>query len=354
MRGTRVAKDATITPSSQQKLKKAFFFSLKLLITAGLMAIILYKVPLNEMIRRFHAISLTSLMWIFSWLILGFLFSVWRWHSLIETTQPRASFFCTMRGLMLERFLNQAIPTTLSGDIARSLVVVTPTYTFASSFLSVVMDRLYALLGLGISVVLVLAFLPHYVTNPITLLLIFVFDAGIVTCGLLTLFLPISWIQYSLNLVSQIITKRNFPFERLQKLLDLRNLYTYQKPWLFLSCIVLTILVHLCQLRAFQMLAIEMGATSLSYWTTVILITPAFFLATIPISISGWGLREMGVIFMLGQLGISNGIAAGTSIAFGLAYAVLSISCGIAYISSGTLSKIHRNKQITPEENHAS
>jgi uncharacterized membrane protein YbhN (UPF0104 family) len=123
----------------------------------------------------------------------------------------------------------------------------------------------------------------------------------------------------------------NFYSARIQKLLDLRRLYSHQKPTLVCSCILLTVAVHLAQLRVFQILAIDVSGTALSYWDTVLFVTPAFFFSLIPVSVSGWGLREMGVIFMLALIGIPASIAAGISILFGVAYALFSAICGLFY-----------------------
>jgi uncharacterized membrane protein YbhN (UPF0104 family) len=324
----------------QKTLKNTFSFGIKLLVTLALMTMIFRKVNVNDMTERLYAIHTSALIWVFILLAIGFLLSVYRWHSLIATTHPEIRFSSTLRGLLLERFLNQAIPTTISGDIARTFVVVTPRFSFAAGFLSVVV-RIYALWGLGILVLILSLPLSSFIANPMTLALIALAAASVTAGGFLILFMPMHWITYSITLIGRVFTVIHRLTPYLQKLIDLRHLYANKKSLLFFNCILLTIIVHLVQLRAFQIIIMEMGATSLNYWTTILLVTPAFFLATLPLSVSGWGLREVGVIFMLAQIGISADISAGASILFGLAFALFGLCCGSISIAWSGCQKIY-------------
>jgi hypothetical protein len=333
---------------AQNKLKAIIFFAAKMFFTLALMALILHRISLHNIINHFRDIHGLTLVWVFGWLSVGFIFSVWRWHLLITAIHPATRFMLTLRALALERFLNQAIPTTVSGDIGRALAVSTPDFSLPASFLSVIMDRFHALLSLSIFVLLLTIPLSHFITSIVTLCMIALFALGFIAVGTLILYVPRSWIQYGISVFQRIFPKLNFDSSHWQKLWDLRQAYSNKKIFLLVSCFVLTIVVHLVQLRAFQLLAMELGAQSLDYGTTVILATPAFFLATMPISISGWGLREAGIIYLFAQIGIAGDIAASASISFGLAYAALSMACGAVYLVARTSPRFNKKLATVP------
>jgi uncharacterized membrane protein YbhN (UPF0104 family) len=337
-----------MTEGAQNKLKSIASFAAKMLFTLVLMALLLHRISLHDIINHFRAIHAVTLVWVFSWLSMGFILSVWRWHLLITAIHPATRFMMTLRALALERFLNQAIPTTVSGDIGRALAVSTPDFSLSASFLSVIMDRFHALLGLSIFVLLLTIPLSHFVTSIVTLCMIALFALGFIAVGTFILYVPRSWIEYGISVLQRIFTKVHFESKHWQKLWDLRQAYSDKKIFLLISCLVLTIAVHLVQLRAFQLLAMELGALSLDYGTTVVLATPAFFLATMPISISGWGLREAGVIYLFAQIGIAADVAASASISFGLAYAALSMGCGAVYLVAKMLPRFNKKWVTVP------
>jgi uncharacterized protein (TIRG00374 family) len=337
-----------MTDGAQNKLKSIASFAAKILFTLALMALILHRISLDDLINHFRAIHAVTLIWVFGCLSMGFILSVWRWHLLITAIHPATRFMTTLRALALERFLNQAIPTTVGGDISRALAVSTPDFSLSASLLSVIMDRFHALLGLSIFVLLLTIPLSHFITSIVTLWMIVLFALGLLLVGTFILYVPRRWIQYGISVLQRIFTKINFDSPYWQKLWDLRRAYSDKKIFLFVSCLVLTITVHLVQLRAFQLLAMELGARSLDYGTTVVLATPAFFLATMPISISGWGLREAGVIYLFAQIGIAADVAASASISFGLAYAALSMACGAVYLVARTLTLFNKKLATVP------
>jgi len=57
--------------------------------------------------------------------------------------------------------------------------------------------------------------------------------------------------------------------------------------------------------------------------------------ATIPVSIAGWGMREGAMVAALGVLGVSTSGAVTLSVLFGLGLIVVGMVGGIAWLTSG-------------------
>jgi uncharacterized membrane protein YbhN (UPF0104 family) len=65
-------------------------------------------------------------------------------------------------------------------------------------------------------------------------------------------------------------------------------------------------------------LSAQAFAIEISLGPTLVIVQPIFLVAALPISIAGWGVREGGMVFGLGLLGVASGDAALISVAYGL------------------------------------
>lgn len=80
---------------------------------------------------------------------------------------------------------------------------------------------------------------------------------------------------------------------------------------------LLSAAMHLLYVLSIIIIACTVGVTA-SPWLIGLVAIPVMFLAMLPISLSGWGVREAAMVTGLGQLGVPADIALTVSVSFGL------------------------------------
>jgi uncharacterized membrane protein YbhN (UPF0104 family) len=113
-----------------------------------------------------------------------------------------------------------------------------------------------------------------------------------------------------------------------KRILD--RLYTGQA---LLYIFGLSFLISLINCIAYYAIAKALNI-QLTFLQLLILTPPALFLSMMPISISGWGIREGATVKMLAIVGISSSDALCISIIFGLSLLAISLPGGIIWLFS--------------------
>jgi hypothetical protein len=97
------------------------------------------------------------------------------------------------------------------------------------------------------------------------------------------------------------------------------------KSWKLGAAVVgLSVLMQLCNVFALFVLARAVGV-SLDFMATAAVALPALLIASMPIAIAGWGVREGAMIVGYGLFGVAPPAALAVSIAFGLAMLAVSL-----------------------------
>ena len=98
---------------------------------------------------------------------------------------------------------------------------------------------------------------------------------------------------------------------------------------------LLTMLIQFCTAGAYVMLAHNLSPdTTIQNLIAASLVV--MFAASLPISFSGWGLREISAVFVLGTVGIAAAVALTISIAIGaLALIAVIFVAGAAVVLTG-------------------
>jgi glycosyltransferase 2 family protein len=97
------------------------------------------------------------------------------------------------------------------------------------------------------------------------------------------------------------------------------------KSWkLGATVVVLSLLMQLCNILALFVLARAVGV-SLDFLATAAVALPALLIASMPIALAGWGVREGAMIVGYGLFGVAPAAALAVSIAFGLAMLIVSL-----------------------------
>lgn len=109
--------------------------------------------------------------------------------------------------------------------------------------------------------------------------------------------------------------------------------------------LLLTLLAHGCMLGAYLSLLWGLGITQIDGGIVAALIV-VMFTASLPISFSGWGIRELSAAQALGAVGIEESTAVASAVAIGLLYLFLVVI--FAAVSTVIVMR-HRKKYATPQ-----
>jgi uncharacterized protein (TIRG00374 family) len=99
------------------------------------------------------------------------------------------------------------------------------------------------------------------------------------------------------------------------------------------AIVVASLLIQLCNVLAVFVLARASGV-SIDFLATAAVALPALLIATMPIAVAGWGVREGALIVGYGLFGVAPAAALAISVAFGLAMLIVSLP-GALFIRLG-------------------
>jgi len=293
-------------------MKKYYFFAVKLIITV-LIFILLSKnidwVSVGNVLINISigAISLSIFIITFQNLLATF-----RWLVILKAVETIAEnkhsfpFWEAVRYFMAGLFLNQVLPSTVGGDGLRVWFMHQRGTDVHHAMVSIVLERVLTLFGC-----LLLIFLtqPFYYLVPAENIMIWVFY--LVFFGLAVGVAVVTIVGERICMISQ------WSFlMKITKLFTLLKQY-FIVPSKLVAPIVLSIGGFILMTIVVYIYALALGINE-SIWIFFVLCPPVFLLSALPISISGWGVREGAMIVALGYLGVSPEKSLAISIALGI------------------------------------
>ncbi len=187
-------------------------------------------------------------------------------------------------------FFNLLLPTSVGGDVVRSLYLNGRGHRRLAAFLTVLIDRATGLL------ILLFVACVGVLASPIELKSWIVLSVGGMTAaalvGLLLLRPATRW------------TRR---FERLRRLRDYAKFYL-RLPGLIFSTSIISLGVQAANVLSVWFLGLALGleVPPVYYWIVVPLVC---ILTLLPVSVAGVGIREGSMVLLLAPLGVDRDLA---------------------------------------------
>jgi hypothetical protein len=242
-----------------------------------------------------------------------------RWQIIVQNCEdPAAQPFAITSALQytfIAAFFNQTLPSTVGGDAVRIWLLGRHQGGWRNATYSVLIDRVVGVMILAALVILCLPWsfaLINNFTGRITLLIV---GFGSVGAGLMFValgFLRWRWLErwwLTRQLVAAAaMTRRVFGSTSRGSLI-----------------VVYSLLNHIMTVTAAWCLA-KSVAMPLDWSQALLLVLPVVLIASIPISIAGWGTRETAMVLAFGYAGLpeSDGL-------------ILSVLLGIATFATGLI-----------------
>ena len=246
-----------------------------------------------------------------------------RWHVILRALNATMPFVETCRIYFIGVFFGTCMVASVGGDIARAWLMYRNNIDVGTAAISVILDRVAALAGVAI---IVLAVTPFFVTvvgrDYSTLALVL---ALLAAAGLLGIIIVAQ--------LDRISIERFAKFRFLNQIVKLgaATRQVFLRPSASIPALALGVATQLGGSLAAYAIARSL-ALNVTVIDCLILMQPVTLLATLPISIGGWGVREAAVVTFFGLVGVAPSAAVLLSVQLGLLAVVLSLPGGLLFL----------------------
>ena len=301
-------------------MNKKIAVLLKVIVSLGLITFFINQVDFKAIVNILKNVDITMIIYAMILLTIQVFIATTRWQFVLKCQKIMLGYKNTLQILWSGLFFNQAMPSSVGGDVIRGYYLKKQGMTLGRATLGVLMDRLFGMVGLAL---LVVASLP---------LLFDLINDSIARSGVL-------FIAFGISLALLFIFFTDKLPGNFSHLKVIRGFYSLSqdgrhcisKNYNGVIIIIISILIHLISVVTVMTMAIGLGINV--EWSGFLLIIPLVTLMmVVPISIAGWGVREGVMVVGFGYLGVAPEAALALSILYGLLMLVVALPGGIVWI----------------------
>ncbi len=245
----------------------------------------------------------------------------WRYIlvSLSEMGKAVISTWNAVRLYYISVFFSSCLPGTVGGDVVRIWITKSDHIPLSLSVNSIILDRLIALAALAVIVFAMLPMLAEVIGFNFWLVYVAIAVALMVAVWLLRrikrFFEPYKHIKlvhfglYFIGCLRQMVRSSGTGF----------------------NALVFAIAAHIFSCASTYIIAKGMGVP-LSFLHCMMFVPLVMLITTLPISIGGWGVREVSMVWFLGLVGIENSDAVAISLQTGLVAMLVSLPGSLLWL----------------------
>ncbi len=246
-----------------------------------------------------------------------------RWRTIALACGASLTPGAAVRINFVASFFNQVLPSTIGGDAARIWLLARAGGGWASATYSVLIDRVAGILMLALIVIACLPWTLTLVQDPIARVVLLLIGGGAI--GGAFVFIMIGVLKLPL-------LERFAPTRHLVEVS--RTAGRLAQSWTSAATVgALSFTIHILTIASVWCLAQSVSASA-SFALLLFMIPPVLLIATIPVSIAGWGLRESSMIVAFTYAGLAAGDGLIVSILFGLTAFAIGTVGGILWIAN--------------------
>jgi len=236
-----------------------------------------------------------------------------RWRLIMQAYGGQTSTRTLISVTWISVFANQFLPASVGGDAVRVLYARHLGESLGVAAATVLIDRVTALAALAVLVALFAPLLVGVVDPTILGASGVACVAGVAATVLALRLLP--------RLESRVASRPRM--KRVVALLQFALRFA-SRPGLLAAALGLACLVHLLSSAALLILARSLDV-DLPAVTLLAVATLLTFVQVMPISVGGWGARELAAVALFGLFGVGGGTALLISVVLGLCYGAASL-----------------------------
>ncbi|HEB74786.1 MAG TPA: flippase-like domain-containing protein [Nitrospirae bacterium] len=298
------------------KRNKLFTLLVKISISSAILYFVLRKAGIREVyltLKEMNPLSFVAAMLLY---LLSLFTSTVRWKTLLKPLGGDFGELGTFRLFslyLMGAFFNRFLPGMVGGDAVRTYYLYKDTERGSLSLATVFADRymgFLAMITLGLTAI---PFGIHKIRGT---------GAEWAVPVIALIFIAVSFFIFVLKIGKRFTTiKRVHKYFRMLK----------HSPAVILKAFALSVLIQVIGIVSVYILSVGVGADAslIEYFLFIPIINT---LTTLPISISGLGVREGAFVMLLGLTGIPADVATSISLAWFLAYTVGSMPGIVVYI----------------------
>ncbi len=319
-------------------MKKNLLFLAKLFISLALLLLIVQKIDWRELRELVTRAETGLILAALAVSVLNLFVSNLRWYLLIQRRSGnRIGFWNLMDLSLVGLFFNTLVPGGIAGDFIRGHRARQYHLKGREAFASVIVDRLLGFLGLMVlSTAGAILCWSTASTFEWQKFLICLYIMGIVGAFVLISPLVSGWIHHYAPRSNALVSKS-------LKLYDAIAAYPRHRE--FWTAFVLSLITGGMLIGTIILLSMAFEIFVPPIYL-IWLVPTVGILSTLPISLSGWGIREAGYVFFLEQIGIPTAQGLVLSVSFGGIVLFMGALGGIWYFSSTLFPKI--NNALAP------
>jgi hypothetical protein len=281
-------------------------------VTVGLLALLAWSVETRDVLSFLQRIDLVYGGAALALLLLQNELVTRRWTVVLKAFVPPPTHFRMLRIVYLALFAQLFLPTSIGGAFVRAGMLFRAGVSLGVAANSVILDRLIALGGLILfaAVFLPAVSVPWTVDQEVRRLGFII--AGIAVASLATVIgaLKLQPLTYWLSLLNRTPIRHLLtPVQAAAS--NLKN------PRRIVAALALSLAAQLVTICAVFVLAMGMGL-SVRLIDCLLVMPPVMLIASLPISISGWGVREGAMMVAFGLLDVPKEAALALSVQFAL------------------------------------
>jgi uncharacterized protein (TIRG00374 family) len=300
---------------------------LSILFKAAISALLLYlslrRVDLDSVGQRLGRLDWGWIVLILSGLCIQLLLNAVRWREIITICGARLLLATALRYSFIGQFFSQVLPSTVGGDAARIWLLARDGAGWPTAIYSVLIDRVVGVSALAIMVVACLPWTLNLIHEPTAHAALALIGFGTLTAALVFLALGL---QHLRIMERWWVTRHLATASRLA--------WRLCRSTAGIHVAALSLAIHLLTVMVAWGAAMAAHAT-IDFTQALFLVLPVILVATIPISIAGWGVRESAMILAFSYAGLAESDGLIVSILFGLAALATGAIGGIVWVASG-------------------
>jgi uncharacterized membrane protein YbhN (UPF0104 family) len=305
-------------------MRRLASFLAKATISALLLYLSLRRVNFGSVGERLGALNFGWLVFMLVALCVQTLLLALRWREIVGICGARLHLIVGYRYSLIGLFFSQVLPSTIGGDAARIWLMARGGAGWPMASYSVLIDRVVGVTVLAILVVVCLPWTLDLIHDPVA-------SATLALIGLGTLAGAMGFL--ALGVPSLRVTERWW----LTRQLAVASRLTWQvcrsaragtqAAALSLAIQMITVIVAWAAAMAAHVL-VELSQV-------LLLIPPVILIATIPVSIAGWGMRESAMVLAFSYAGLADSDGLIISILLGATTFAVGAIGGILWITGG-------------------
>jgi len=275
------------------KKNKVIKFTLKLLVSAGLVLLLVFKIDWEKFLSLLRGVSFWSIVVFVVAYMISVIFSAIKWKVIAANAGLEMSVWQSFHRYLTGSFINTFLPSTIGGDTYRALALAGEQGSKKHAVATVIMDRI---IGLVVTVIFAIIFGLSNETIRKNEWLMSIVLCMIVSLVCLVLFLIFSKTKFAKKLAEYFPQKIKPVLAALQEFNNKKALFS-MGVWTAIYVFAGPAAVNYA---AFQALNIPIG---FSEFLSIVFV--ASVIISLPISVGNIGLKEWTYVALFGMFGVS-------------------------------------------------